>query len=131
MKVTLEQIKSKIKGETYLVLPDGRSTLCILTMENGYSVKGISACVDPAEFDLTLGREYALQDAMNQVWPLEGYLLAEKLYNKFVEPTFEQIASLAEKEFNKELAAIQKLHWTQTPEGKKKIAARKKRGWKK
>ena len=46
-------------------------------------------------------------------------------------PTFAEISGLTEKEFNKELAAIQKLHWTQTPEGKKKIAARKKRGWKK
>ena len=34
MKVTLEGIKAKIKGETYLVLPDGRTTVCQLTMES-------------------------------------------------------------------------------------------------
>ena len=80
MKVTLEGIKAKIKGETYLVLPDGRTTLCQLTLENGYTVNGHSACVDPTEFDLNLGRKIAFEDAVRQIWPLEGYLLAEKMH---------------------------------------------------
>jgi len=80
MKVTLDGIKAKIKGETYLVLPDGKSTLCILDLENGYTIKGLSACVDAAEFDLNLGRKYAFEDAIRQIWPLEGYLLAETLF---------------------------------------------------
>lgn len=82
MKVTLEGIKAKIKGETYLVLPDGRTTLCILTLENGYTIKGLGACVDPAEFDLNIGRKYAFEDALRQIWPLEGYLLAEKMHTQ-------------------------------------------------
>ena len=80
MQVTLEGIKAKIKGETYLVLPDGRTTLCILDLENGYTIKGLSACVDPAEFDLNLGRKYAFENAIEQIWPLEGYLLAETMF---------------------------------------------------
>jgi hypothetical protein len=80
MKVTLDGIKAKIKGETYLVLPDGRTTLCILDLENGYTIKGMSACVDPAEFDLNLGRKYAFEDAFKQIWALEGYLLAQQIY---------------------------------------------------
>ena len=80
MKVTLDGIKAKIKGETYLVLPDGRTTLCILDLENGYTIKGLSACVDPAEFDLNVGRKFAFEDAFKQIWALEGYLLAEKMY---------------------------------------------------
>jgi hypothetical protein len=85
MKVTLDGIKAKIKGETYLVLPDGRTTICQLTMENGYSINGHSACVDPREFDRDLGRKYAFEDALRQIWPLEGYLLAETLFNKFID----------------------------------------------
>lgn len=80
MKVTLDGIKAKIKGETYLVLPDGRTTICQLTMENGYSINGHSACVDPREFDRDLGRKYAFEDALRQIWPLEGYLLAQQLH---------------------------------------------------
>lgn len=94
MKVTLEGIKAKIKGETYLVLPDGRTTLCTLTLENGYTIQGLSACVDAAEFNLDLGRKYAFEDAVRQIWPLEGYLLAEEMHNnslvrKQVEESFD------------------------------------------
>ena len=78
--VTLDGIKAKIKNEMYLVLPDGKSTLCVLTLENGYTIKGISACVDAANFDMNIGRKIAFEDAIRQIWPLEGYLLAEKIY---------------------------------------------------
>lgn len=78
--VTLEDIKEKIKGESYLVLPDGRSTLCMLTLENGYTIKGVSACVDAANFNMDIGRKIAYEDAIRQIWPLEGYLLAEAMY---------------------------------------------------
>lgn len=79
-KVTLEQIKGKITDECYLVLPDGKSTLCILTLENGYTIKGLSACVDASNFNMDAGRKIAYENAIDQIWPLEGYLLAEKLY---------------------------------------------------
>lgn len=82
MKVTLDGIKAKIKGETYLVLPDGRTTLCILDLENGYTIKGLSACVDRADFNIDIGRRYAFEDALRQIWPLEGYLLAERMYEE-------------------------------------------------
>ena len=78
--ITLEQIEAKIKDESYLVLPDGRSTLCILTMENGFTVKGLSACVDRANFDINAGRKVAREDAVRQIWMLEGYLLTEQIY---------------------------------------------------
>lgn len=81
-KVTLEGINSKIKGETYIVLPDGRTTLCILDLENGYTIKGLSACVDPANFDLTTGRKFAREDAVRQIWPLEGYLLQQRMHDE-------------------------------------------------
>ena len=79
-RVTREGIEAKIVDKQYLVLPDGRSTLCILTLENGFTVKGFSACVDIDNFDLVMGRYIAFEDAFRQIWALEGYLLAEKLY---------------------------------------------------
>lgn len=86
MKVTQEQIHAKIKSESYLVLPDGRTTICTLTLENGYTVHGYSACVDPAEFDIHQGRFYAFNDAMRQIWPLEGYLLAQNIFEGRINP---------------------------------------------
>lgn len=147
MKVTIDQIEAKITDETYLVLPDGRSTLCILTLENGYSVKGLSACVDPAEFNLALGRQYAREDAMNQVWPLEGYLLAQRIHEHKVrtevQKLFEETKDMSDEEISSAISGLTgktvllrrgndgskpknpKKHWTQTPAGKAKMAARK------
>lgn len=79
-KLTVSNIFAKIRGETYIVLPDGRTTLCILTLENGFTIKGLSACVDASNFDITIGRRFSHEDAVRQIWPLEGYLLAQRLY---------------------------------------------------
>jgi hypothetical protein len=116
-KVTLESIVQKIVGEMYLVLPDGRTTVCMLTMQNGYTIKGMSACVDASNFDMNIGRKIAFEDAIRQIWPLEGYLLAERLFWERAVP----VASNPPE-------APKKVHWTQTPEGKKKMAARKRKG---
>lgn len=54
-------------------------TLCILVMQNGFTVIGKSAPADAANFNEELGRKFAREDAIRQVWPLEGYALRERL----------------------------------------------------
>jgi len=78
--VTMQGILDKIKKATYTLLPDGRTTVCQLTLENGFTVNGISACVSAATYNQHLGEKYAYEDALSKVWPFEGYLLAEKLF---------------------------------------------------
>lgn len=79
-RVTIERIESKIKHEEYILLPDGRTTICILTLENGFTVKGWSACVAKENYNKELGEKYAREDAIDDMWQLEGYLLAQELY---------------------------------------------------
>ena len=81
-KVTLEDVQAAIKGETYIVLPNGRTTICQLTLDNGFTVEGQSSCVHQENFHLQLGREYAREDAEKKVWMLLGFRLADKLANK-------------------------------------------------
>lgn len=79
-KVTIDRILSKIKKTDYTLLPDGRTTICTLYMENGFTIRGESACVDPKEYNQFLGEKYAREQAINNVWPFEGYLLAQELW---------------------------------------------------
>jgi len=79
-KVTKKSIAKKIIGIEYINVPDTTVTICHLTLENGFSVRGESACVDPRNFDSSIGEHYAYEEAFNKVWAFEGYLLAEKLY---------------------------------------------------
>jgi hypothetical protein len=78
--VSLADIQAKVKKTTYTVLPDGKTTVCQLHMENGYTINGYSACVDPAKYNQALGEKYSYEDAINNAWPLEGYLLAEQRF---------------------------------------------------
>jgi hypothetical protein len=80
VRVTLDGMQAKVKSTTYTRLPDTTTTICQLTLENGYTVLGTSACVDPKQYNQALGEKYAYEDAINKMWPLEGYLLAEQRF---------------------------------------------------
>ena len=76
-KVTVESIKNRIADIDFLY--HKHLTICILTMVNGFMVHGVSAPASVANFDAEVGRTYAYENAFKQLWPLEGYLLREKL----------------------------------------------------
>lgn len=56
-------------------------TICILVMKNGFTIIGKSAPASPENFDPEKGRRFAYEDAIKQLWPLEGYALRERLSN--------------------------------------------------
>lgn len=75
-------IKERIKLVEYFVIPNSTVTICNITLENGFSVRGESACVDPANYNQAIGEKIAYDRAFNNIWQLEGYLLAEKLWKE-------------------------------------------------
>lgn len=95
-RVDMTHLLGKIKNTQYARLPDSTMTICVLYLHNGHVVLGKSACVDPEAFNQAEGEKYAFEDAINNLWPLEGYLLQEDVYrfrllqesppNKPVEP---------------------------------------------
>lgn len=80
-RVTLESMEAKIAQEDY-VLHEGILTLCILKMRNGFYVVGESAPASPENFDAELGRKFAYENAIRQLWKLEGYALRDSLAAK-------------------------------------------------
>ena len=79
--VTPEGLQDVIAGEQYYVFPGTTLTICCLTLKNGFTVTGESACADPDNFNRATGEYYAKKQAMNKIWPLEGYLLRQRLYD--------------------------------------------------
>lgn len=55
-------------------------SLCVLVLRNGFTVTGKSAPADPANFDAELGRKFAREDAVRQLWPLMGFALRDRLH---------------------------------------------------
>lgn len=79
LRLNPQHIESTIVGELY-TRPTGTLTVCVLTLRNGTLVTGESACVSPENFNETIGRKVAREDAFRKIWALEGYLLKERLY---------------------------------------------------
>ena len=81
-KVTREHLSTRIAAADYVVMPDGRTTVCQLTMQNGFTVRGESSCVSVENFNKELGEKYAYEKAFDAAWAFEGYLLAESRHRE-------------------------------------------------
>jgi hypothetical protein len=77
--ITREHILSLVKSVQYHQFPGTRLTACCITLANGFSVLGTSSSVSDENFDAEIGRQIAYQDALDKVWPLEGYLLRQRI----------------------------------------------------
>ena len=74
IKLTQESIESVIASEEYTKMGN-KSVVCLLTLKNGFELFGYGSCVDPSNFDMEIGKKIAREDAVNQIWKLEGYHL--------------------------------------------------------
>jgi len=79
-RLTPALIDAEIKSEDYHVFGGTALTVCCLTLQNGFTVTGESACASPENFNTEIGQKIAKQNARDKIWALEGYLLREKLH---------------------------------------------------
>lgn len=89
-RVTLESMKAKIAAQYTFTADKALAgcpvvdeckllTICILVLKNGFTLIGKSAPASPENFNADLGAKIAYEDALRQMWPLEGYALREIL----------------------------------------------------
>lgn len=79
-RLTPSHIDAKIEKKEFHVFKGSCLTVCCLTLENGFTVSGESACASPENFDKEIGEKIAFENARNKIWELEGYLLKERLF---------------------------------------------------
>jgi hypothetical protein len=77
-RITPDQIQAKIVDCMFQRLTS-TLTVCVLTLANGFTVTGESACASPANYNQEIGEKIARAQAEAKIWVLEGYLLREKL----------------------------------------------------
>lgn len=80
-RITPELIDSKIASFDFHVFTNSCLTVCCITLVNGFTVTGESACASPENFNEEIGRKIAKEQARNKIWMLEGYLLKDYLYS--------------------------------------------------
>ncbi len=78
-KVTLVDIESVIADKFFYRLTE-TLTVCVLTLRNGFTVTGESACASRENYSQIIGEDLAYKAAVSKVWTLEAYLLREEFY---------------------------------------------------
>lgn len=77
-KLTMADILDAVDRADYWRLGDSTTTICQLTLKNGFTVTGQSACIDPLEYNRSIGEKVAWENALEKIWELEGYLLQQR-----------------------------------------------------
>lgn len=81
-RLTPADIDAAIKYCEYWVVPNTTTTVCAMILQNNFVVTAMSAAASMANFDKSIGEQIAYQNAREQIWTLEGYLLKQKLYEQ-------------------------------------------------
>lgn len=87
-RLTPALIDAAVKEKTFHVFGDTCLTVCCLTLVNGFTVTGESACASPENFNAEIGEKIAFENARDKIWALEGYLLKQKLFD--IPETFQE-----------------------------------------
>ncbi|WP_433581598.1 Gp49 family protein [Paenibacillus amylolyticus] len=79
--VTKEQVQEIMDNSEFEEIHKvfGKQCIVVAKLPNGFTVVGESACVDPSNYDETIGANIAKARIENKIWELEGY----KLQNAF------------------------------------------------
>lgn len=80
-RLTQTDIMNLIVKEQCHVFEGSTLTVCCLTLKNGFTVTGESACVDPANYNQELGESIAKKNAIEKIWLVAGYALKEAIFN--------------------------------------------------
>ena len=74
-----EKLESLVDRVYYHRVPNTTVTICAITLKNGFTVVGESACIDPNNFDQVIGQQVAYNNAFEKIWQLEGYRIKSQL----------------------------------------------------
>lgn len=78
-RITSDMLDMEIVAEDYHVFPRTQLTVCCLTLRNGFTVTGESACASPENFNQELGEQIAFRNARDKIWAFLGFRLKDKL----------------------------------------------------
>lgn len=78
-RITPADLDAEIVSEQFHVFEGSCLTVCCLTLKNGFTVTGESACASPENFDAEIGKKISKANARDKIWPLLGFRLRDEL----------------------------------------------------
>ena len=82
--VTQEEVNKNMQDVLVRTVEEfGKPTTYVtVRMENGFTLRESTTCVDPSNYDENIGKEVCLKRIEDKVWFLLGYTLQSKLASK-------------------------------------------------
>lgn len=75
-KITKEDIDNILSKTLVKVEKYGDKTVVLMaTLPNGFVIVESSSCIDPVNFDMSIGEEICMDKLVNRIYELEGYKL--------------------------------------------------------
>lgn len=96
--VTKEDVARNMKDYVVrtVVEFDKPCTYVTVRMENGFTLRESTTCVDPENYDEEIGKDICLEKIEDKIWFLLGYALQDKLSKQKITTAYERL--VAEKE---------------------------------
>lgn len=76
----IDEIVNRTEFKTMTIY--GKTTIVSAKLPNGFVIVEASSCVDPDNYDETIGADVCKKRIINKIWELEGYKLQDELYRK-------------------------------------------------
>lgn len=82
--VTQEEVNKNMQDVLVRTVEEfGKPTTYVtVRMENGFTLRESTTCVDPSNYDENIGKEVCLKRIEDKIWFLLGYTLQSKLGSK-------------------------------------------------
>lgn len=77
-KISNVDFENAVDKTQYFVLPDQRTTICMMTLCNGFTVTGSSSCMDIAAFVASEGEKAAHMHAKDKVFEYLAAILTDR-----------------------------------------------------
>lgn len=71
-QLTIEEIEASISAESYSKIGE-KTTICFVTLQNGFEVLGTSGVVDASKYDFEIGKKFARETVIKKLWELLGF----------------------------------------------------------
>jgi hypothetical protein len=115
-RVHQSDVDAAVKKLDYSLLADGRTTVCLITLHNGYTVWGASSCVSELNYVRDIGERIARENAYEKVWAICGYALREQMHGAHPLDAIARVCHEVNREYCRALGDDSQPSWEDAPE---------------
>lgn len=77
MRTKEDQLKELIEKHQFLKVGK-KTTICLLTLRNGFEIVATSSCINPEDYDQEIGQRISYRKALERLSDIQWYFLQDQ-----------------------------------------------------